>query len=144
MTGATPPVIAIDRVIDASPATVFRAISHPELLSQWLGPEGTSCTVDELEFTVGGRLAFTIAFADGSAVQLHGYYEDIIENRRVLHSWAQLDDVDISTIVWSLEPEGDGTRLRLEHHGLTAPEDVQRNEAGWAHLLDRLAAVVED
>ena len=42
-------------------------------------------------------------------------------------------------VVWSLAPEGDGTRLTLTHR-FRAPDDAPRTAAGWASLLDRLGA----
>jgi hypothetical protein len=49
---------------------------------------------------------------------------------------------EVSTIVFVLEPHGEGTRLQLTHHGLTRPEDVDQNEAGWSHQLDRLESLL--
>jgi hypothetical protein len=51
-------------------------------------------------------------------------------------------DEEVSTIVFELEPYGDGTRLHLNHHGFTRPEEVDQNEAGWSHQLDRLEALL--
>jgi hypothetical protein len=59
-----------------------------------------------------------------------------------MHSWGIEGDDEVSTVVFELEPHGDGTRLQLTHHGLTRPEEVAQNEGGWQHQLDRLEALL--
>lgn len=142
MTATNDLTIQIDRHFDAEPNTVFRAITTPSLVQRWMGPEGSQCTVEEMEFTLGGRLRLQVAFPDGPTFVLHGFYEQIQPPRRLVHSWGMEGEPLESTVVWDLEPVGTGTRLRLSHHGLTLPEDVTQNDAGWRHLLDRLEAVL--
>lgn len=142
MTTADDLIIALDRHLDAAPETVFRALTDPTLLARWMGPQGSTCTVDELELALGGRLALTVTLPDGPSIGLYGFYEDIEPARRLVHSWAMAGEDIASTVVWELEPVGPGTRLRLTHLGLTLPEDVAQNDAGWRHLLDRLEQVL--
>lgn len=137
-------VIEIDRVLPARPETIWRAITTPELLARWLGPEGSSCTVQSLELTLGGKLALEVTIANGPTFGLYGYYEQIEPPRRLVHSWATAGEDIASTVIWDLEPVGDGTRLRLQHLGLTLPEDITQNDAGWRHLLDRLEQLLGD
>lgn len=143
MTTADDLVIEMDRLLPARPATVFRAITDPTLLGRWLGPEGSRTVVDELELTLGGRLALTVTLPDGPTFGLYGFYEHIDPERRLVHSWGTVGEDVLSTVVWDLEPQGDATRLRLTHLGLTLPEDVEQNDAGWRHLLDRLADLLD-
>ena len=142
MTTADDLVIAIDRHLEARPETVFAAITTPDLVQRWMGPEGSACTVEELELTLGGRLRLRVSFPDGPSFVLYGFYEDIQPGRRLVHSWGMEGEALTSTVVWELEPVGTGTRLTLRHLGLTTPEDLAQNDAGWRHLLDRLEAVL--
>jgi len=136
-------IVAVDRVLPASPETVFQALTEPELFAQWMGPEGSTVTVDEMTVTLGGKLEFVVALpGDGPEFRLYGFYEEIDPPHRLVHSWAMEGDDEVSTIVFVLEPHGDGTRLQLTHHGLTRPEEVDQNEAGWAHQLDRLESLL--
>lgn len=135
-------VVAIDRVIEAPPEAVFDALTDPAKFARWMGPEGSDTTVEELSLTLGGRLAFSVRMPDGLQFRLYGFYEEIEEPRRLVHSWGMDGDDEISTVVWELEPHGDGTRLLLTHHGLTRPEQVAQNEAGWSHQIDRLEALL--
>ena len=136
-------IVAIDRVLPAPPEKVFAALTEPDLFAQWMGPEGSEVTVEEMTVTMGGRLAFLVALPDGGPqFRLFGFYEDIDPPRRLVHSWGMDGDDEVSTVVFELEPHGDGTRLQLTHHGLTRPEEVAQNEGGWQHQLDRLQALL--
>ena len=52
-------------------------------------------------------------------------------------------------ITWRLSPEGDGTRLTLEHAGFDLGSPMGRQAftgmgAGWPQLLERLATMLND
>lgn len=132
-------VVNVDRVLPADPATVFRALIEPDLFARWMGPQGSTVTVTEMEVAIGGRLAFEVRLGpEGPAFSLHGFYEQIDPGRRLVHTWIVEGDDEVSTVVFDLEPVGGQTRLTVTHHGLTSPEDVTQNDAGWSHQLDRL------
>lgn len=136
-------MVSIDRVLPASPEKVFAALTEPHLFSQWMGPEGSEVTVEEMTVTLGGRLAFVVTLpGSGPSFRLFGFYEEIEPPRRLVHSWAMEGDDEVSTVIFDLEPHGEGTRLQLNHHGLTRPEEVTQNEGGWQHQLDRLQALL--
>lgn len=136
-------IVSIDRVLPASPEVVFEALTEPESFAQWMGPEGSEVTVEEMTLALGGRFAFLVTLPGGGPqFRLFGFYEEIDPPKRLVHSWATEGDEEVSTVVFDLEPHGDGTRLQLSHHGLTKPEDVAPNESGWQHQLDRLEALL--
>ncbi len=131
-------LVSIDRVLPAPPDEVFRAMTTPDLFARWMGPDGSNVTVEEMTLTLGGKLSFTVEVPDMGTFRLYGFYEEIDPPRRLVHSWAMEGEDEISTVVFELEPHGDGTRLLLTHHGLTSPEEVAQNDGGWNHQLDRL------
>ncbi|MGD2100998.1 MAG: SRPBCC domain-containing protein [Acidimicrobiia bacterium] len=132
-------LVSLDRVLPASPEKVFEALTDPEKYSRWMGPEGSKVTVEKMDVVLGGELRFTVTLPDsGMTFELYGYYEEVDPPNRLVHSWATVGDEEVSTVAFELEPHGDDTRLHIRHHGLTKPEDVAQNEAGWAHQLDRL------
>jgi len=49
-----------------------------------------------------------------------------------------------TTVTWTLAPEGDGTRLRMEQSGFPSPTALSYVRLGqaWARFLDRLDSVV--
>lgn len=49
------PFIDIVREFDAPVAALFRAHAEPELVRQWLGPNGYEMDIEQWEFATGGR-----------------------------------------------------------------------------------------
>lgn len=136
-------VIRVERAIAATPDTVFRAITTPELFARWMGPAGSTTRVDEMDAVVGGVLAFTVSMPDGSESTLRGVYRHLEPPRRIVHTWADAGEgsPDVSTVTYELTPDGDGTRLVLTHVGVP-PEDADRVDGGWGHVLDNLEALL--
>jgi uncharacterized protein YndB with AHSA1/START domain len=138
-------VVKVERLIPASPETVFRAITTPDLFARWMGPDGSSTRVDTMNPVAGGALAFTVSMPDGSEATLRGIYRDLDPPRRIVHTWADAGDgaSDVSTVTYELEPNGEGTRLVLTHVGVPA-EDLERVDGGWGHVLDNLVRFATD
>lgn len=53
------------RVISASPERVFAAMSDPERVARWWGPEGFRNTIHEYDFKPGGSWLLTMHGPDG-------------------------------------------------------------------------------
>jgi uncharacterized protein YndB with AHSA1/START domain len=53
------PFIEIVREFDAPVAAVFRAYVEPDLVTQWIGPNGYEMTITEWDLTTGGRYAYS-------------------------------------------------------------------------------------
>ncbi|MDH4111583.1 MAG: SRPBCC domain-containing protein [Actinomycetota bacterium] len=141
------PVIQLDveRVLPARPATVFRALTEPALYARWMGPDGSTVTVDEMQPTEGGRLAFRVKVGeDGPEFGLHGTYREIDAPRRLVHTWAMEGDDSVSTVTFDLYPHDDGTRMVLTHVDLVDEAEREQNEGGWRHQLDRLERLLRE
>ena len=55
-----------NKLISASPAEVFAAISDPARIAKWWGPAGFSSTIHTFEFYPGGRWLLTMQGPDGT------------------------------------------------------------------------------
>ena len=131
--------LSVDQLIDARPDTVFRLLTDPELYRRWFGPEGATVTVDEMEVTLGGRLALTITIPDLDAeVGIEGFYEVIEPSHRLVHTWRSSDEELVTTVSFEVEPQGEQTRLRVHHRGFVDPVDLEQNNGGWIECLARL------
>jgi uncharacterized protein YndB with AHSA1/START domain len=58
--------VELERVYDASPKTVWKAWTDPELLKQWWGPDNVTIPECEVDLRVGGR--FYIVMEAGEAM----------------------------------------------------------------------------
>ena len=117
--------------IDASPETVFRFFTEPALLARWL------CDQAEVDARPGGGYVFNVT---GSHTT-RGTLLVVEPGRRLVYTWL-FDHVESplpSTVEVTLTPVGRGTRVRLHHHGFVDRPARDRDAAGWAHYLPRLA-----
>jgi len=128
----TDDVIRVERRVDAPPASVFRYLTESDLWARWQGESA------ELDPVPGGR--FSVRMAEGQVVE--GTFVAVEPDRRVVVSWAwqglPMVSPELSTVEFELEPDGDGTLLRLTHRGIPA-EDLPIHRMGWEIFIPRLA-----
>lgn len=119
--------------IDARPETVFEFFTDPEKMVLWKG------TTAELDSRPGGTYRVNVA---GEHV-VRGEYVEIEPPTRIVVTWGwEEEGASVepggSTVEVTLEPDGDGTLVRLSHRDL--PEAAREPHAmGWDHYLPRLA-----
>jgi uncharacterized protein YndB with AHSA1/START domain len=128
--------------IRAMPQTVFEFFTDAGKLTRWLATEAT------LDPRPGGVCHQEHAREDGSGGSYHmrGEFLEVSPPVRVVFTWGFTDpDVGVppgsSVVDVTLTPDGDGTRLRLEHRDLPAAE-IDSHSEGWTGMLERLATAV--
>jgi uncharacterized protein YndB with AHSA1/START domain len=72
------------REIHATPQTIFDAISHPNLLAKWWGPEGFTNTFNLFQFQNGGKWSFIMHGPDGNSYPNENEFVEIIEASKVV------------------------------------------------------------
>jgi uncharacterized protein YndB with AHSA1/START domain len=128
--------------IDASPETVFAFFTEPGKLTRWLAAEAT---LDPRPGGVNQQTHLAEGERYSGRYYMRGEFVEVSPPRRVVFTWGfENEDIGLppgaSTVEVTLDPEGDGTRLRLVHRDL--PERlVGDHEGGWESLLARLATV---
>jgi uncharacterized protein YndB with AHSA1/START domain len=121
----------LTRRIAHEPAAVWRMLTDPAKLPEWLAP-------GHIEPRVGG--AARLDFADSGTVidSKVSAYED---GARVEYSWSSPGEPE-RPVRWDVTHEGDGTRLDLTLR-VPAGEDPGRACAGWEAHLEMLLAALE-
>jgi uncharacterized protein YndB with AHSA1/START domain len=79
--------IVMTRTFDAPRATVFDAMTKPELLRRWLfGPPGWSMVACEGELRVGGSFRWAWRGPDGAEMAMRGTYREVAAPERVVRT----------------------------------------------------------
>jgi uncharacterized protein YndB with AHSA1/START domain len=72
-----------------------------------------------------------------------GSFVEIVPHQRIVFTWGWDGEASplhagSTTVVIDLEPEGDGTLVRLTHSDLVDPPITELHHQGWEHYLERL------
>lgn len=142
------PFIDIEREFDAPVAAVFNAHRDPELVKQWLGPNGYEMTIERWDFVPQGGYRYVHTNPEGEAFAFNGTFHSVRENEFAVQTFefeAWPDVVSIESLTF--EDLGDG-RTRLRAHSVYPTVEardgmVQSNmETGVREGYERLDAVL--
>ena len=150
VTRPTDTTIQLVREFDAPRELVWRAIADPELVTQWWGPHGTTLTVEEMDFRVGGKWSFLSRDAGGTVHPFKGEYREIVAPERVVQTWRydvppfdQYESLEAMTLT---EQDGRTTMTTIVTHTTKEARDghVQSGmEGGASETFERLDALLE-
>ncbi|HVJ14727.1 MAG TPA: SRPBCC family protein [Polyangiaceae bacterium] len=99
--------IRIERIFDAPRERVWRALTDPELVSQWWG-RGNALVVERMEVTRGGHWRYVEHAADG-AHGFEGRYREVTPPERLVYTfeWDGMPGYVVLEMT-TLEDLGDG------------------------------------
>ncbi len=135
----------LERVYDAAPALVFRALTDRAAKARWFsGGEGYEVVEREMDVRPGGRERVRGRWASGVTTHFEAVYFDVIPDERLVYAYEMHHDerkLSVSLATVELTPVGAGTRLSITEQGayLDGLDDGSRKR-GTAFLLDRLGA----
>jgi uncharacterized protein YndB with AHSA1/START domain len=119
--------------IAATPDTVFSFLVDPARMVRWMGVRAA------LDPRPGGVYEVDI----NVQAQARGQFLEVVPNSRVVFTFGWTGDQQVppgsSTVEVTLAPDGDGTRVRLVHRGLSNAQSRDAHTHGWQHFLSRLA-----
>ena len=143
MTTRGKPSLTIVRRLNAPPATVYAALTRPEMMAQWWGCEEAAVLRAEADVRSGGRFRVMFRTLGGVDCDCSGVYREVEGNRRLVFTWRWTHAPDDETLVtMALRPIAQGTELMLTHAHFH--DDATRNEhqSGWAGELHKLGHLV--
>ena len=132
--------LTLVRRIAARPSIVFDALTTPEGIACWWGPDAGPVLLAETDVRIGGRFRIRFRMLDGSEHESRGEYVEVERPRRLAMSWRWLDGEDPgeSRVEIGLRPIAEGTELTLTHSLLRDDETRLGHEEGWNGALDKL------
>lgn len=123
--------VVVEREIAHPPEKIWRALTQPHLIEEWLMKSDFRPQVDH-------RFKFT---ADWGAVDCQ--VMEVEPNRSLSYTWEAYGLE--SVVTWTLTPSGKGTTLRMEQSGFR-PDQQQAYggaKAGWPTFLDGLEKLLD-
>ncbi|MDM1296154.1 SRPBCC family protein [Sphingobacterium sp. N143] len=138
--------VSLHRIIQASPEKVFRAFADPVAHATWLPPYGYVCTVQQMDFKVGGTFNMTfINFSTGNGHSFGGEYLEIKPNAFIKYV-DRFDDPNLPgemTTTVSLNQVSCGTELKIEQTGIPEVIPAEMCYLGWQESLEKMKKLVE-
>jgi uncharacterized protein YndB with AHSA1/START domain len=112
------PFIDIEREFNAPVAAVFRAHAEPDLIKQWLGPNGYEMDIDHHDFTSGGGYRYVQRNPEGQEFAFNGVFHVVRENDFAIQTFEFEGFPDVVSIEsLTFEDLGNG-RTRLRAHAV--------------------------
>ena len=134
--------LAFDFDLEHSPEKVWRALTDPVLLAEWLLP------VSGLELEPGAAFTFKTQPYPGWDGTVNCRILEIEAHRKLSYTWVVGDDMTLDTVVtFTLAPTASGTRLSIVQSGFRLDQKQAFGGAryGWkmmsGKLVDLLARV---
>ena len=138
--------VRLHRVIRTTPDKLYRAFTEAEALAKWLPPYGFTCTVHQLDATVGGTFKMSFRnFSTGNAHAFGGEYLELAPGRRIRYT-DRFDDPNLPgtlQVTVELTPVSCGTELAVAQAGIPAAIPLEMCYLGWQESLAQLATLVE-
>ena len=132
--------LTLVRKIAARPSIVFDAISTPDGIVHWWGPDPGPVLIAETDVRVGGRYRVRFRMLDGTEHESRGEYTEVVKPKRLAMTWRWMGNEapGESLLEFDLRAIPEGTELTLTHSRLPDEPTRQSHEEGWSGALDKL------
>ncbi len=133
--------LTLVRRIKGRPSIVFDALTTPEGIAFWWGPDDGPVLSAEADPRVGGRFRVRFRTLDGTEHDCSGEYLEVVNPERLSMSWRWKDGVEDpgeSLVEIRLRAIAEGTELTLTHSRLHDEQTRRSHEEGWAGALSKL------
>jgi len=136
--------LTLVRRIAARPSIVFDALTTPDGIAGWWGPDNGPVLLAETDIRVGGRFRVRFRMLDGSEHESRGQYLEVDRPVRLVMSWRWThggkpeEAARESRVEIALRPIETGTELTFTHSRLQTEALRASHAQGWNGALDKL------
>jgi len=134
------PEIRLSMHVEAPPPKVFRALTEPACLNQWMAKDA------RVDLKVGGSWDLGWDTPEGYSGPGMEILE-LVPNQKLSVSWPDWRgdaSVPPQSVTWLLEPSDGGTRVTLVHSGFVRAVDLSDYPFGWGYFLGQMKGVAEN
>ncbi|WP_210337730.1 SRPBCC domain-containing protein [Mesorhizobium sp. INR15] len=133
------------RRIKAPPAKVWAAITQPNLMLRWWGPDAGPTLSAVADVRPGGQFSVVFRLLNGDEHNPTGIYQEVIPERKLAFTWDLPETSEpVSLVTFLLRPFEGGTELTLMHEHLPNEDERKSHEDGWNGLVDKLSSFLGD
>ncbi|HVO48246.1 MAG TPA: SRPBCC domain-containing protein [Steroidobacteraceae bacterium] len=133
------PSLTIVRRIQAPPARVWAAITQPDLMLQWWGPDAGPTLSVVADVRPGGRFSVVFRLLNGDEHNPTGIYQEVVPEKKLAFTWDLPGTPEPQSLVtFRLEACDGGTVLTLTHERLPDAATCASHTKGWNGLLEKL------
>ena len=112
------PYIDTEREFDAPVDAVFRAHKDPELLKQWMGPDGYEMEIERHDFVTQGGYRFTHRSPAGDEYAFNGTFHKVRDNEFAIQTFEYEGAPDQVSIEFLTFTDLGDRRTRLTAHAV--------------------------
>jgi uncharacterized protein YndB with AHSA1/START domain len=137
--------LRLTRELDASPPTVWRALTEADALARWWGPAGFTIPAVDLDLRVGGRYRIEMKPPEGDPFFLEGEFHEVAPPSRLAYTfrWEPPDPDDRENVVTlSLTERAGKTELTLVHGPFATEARLELHRGGWTDSIDKLGSMI--
>ena len=138
--------VHIHRVLRTTPEQVYRAFLDADAMAKWLPPYGFTCTVHQLQASVGGSFRMSFKnFSSGHAHSFGGEYLELLPFERIRYK-DKFDDPQLPgemLVTVSLRQVSCGTDVSIVQEGIPSVIPLEMCYLGWQESMLQLANLLE-
>ena len=128
--------LRLERFMKASPETVWRCWTDPELFAQWFAPKPVKVSDVHYEFHPGGAANLTMTLPDGTVMPLQGCVVEVDPARRLVTTDAMTAGFrpagqPFLTAITELIPQDGGTLYRATALHNSAEASARHEQMGF-------------
>lgn len=139
------PSVTIVRRIKATPMKVWAAITQPDLMMKWWGPDAGPTLSVVADVRPGGRFSVVFRLLNGDEHNPTGFYREVVAEQKLVFTWELPGTQEPESLVtFRLKQFIGGTVLTLTHEHLPDEEARLSHEQGWNGLLNKLPVFLGD
>jgi uncharacterized protein YndB with AHSA1/START domain len=134
-------ILAIERSLPAPAPVVFAALTEPDQLVRWWGPNGFTVPALELQARVGRSYRIEMKPPAGDPFHLAGEFREVAPPKRLAYTfaWEDPDPDDTETLVrLALVDLGGSTEVSLRQGAFKTEARLALHRDGWTDSFDRL------